>query len=165
MSLAQKKIAPAHTPVQFEAVLERVHVIGAEVIAPNAVDVDRDARFPHEAFAALRAEKLLSCYIPAELGGMGLDITEVSRLCEALGHYCASTAMIFAMHQIQVACIVHHALGSPFFRDYARQVAAKQLLIASATTELGIGGDVRSSICAVKAVGDHFTLEKQAPVI
>ncbi|HUQ27160.1 MAG TPA: acyl-CoA dehydrogenase family protein [Usitatibacter sp.] len=165
MTIAQKKIAPAHIPVDFPALLERVHVIGSEVIAPAAIEVDRDARFPQEAFAALRAERLLSCYVPVEFGGMGLDITQVSRLCEALGHYCASTAMIFAMHQIQVACLVHHALGTPFFRDYARQIAAKQLLIASATTELGIGGDVRSSICAVKTVGDHFTLEKQAPVI
>jgi len=96
---------------------------------------------------------------------MGLDITQVSRLCEALGHYCASTAMIFAMHQIQVACIVHHALGSVFFRDYVRELAARQYLLASATTELGIGGDVRQSICATKIVDQHFILEKQAPVI
>src|SRR5438045_7946940 len=96
---------------------------------------------------------------------MGLAISEVSELCEALGHYCGSTAMIFAMHQIQVACIVHHALGTPFFRDYARQMVGKEMLIASATTELGIGGDVRSSICAVTTVGDHFTLEKQSRVI
>ena len=56
--------------------------------------------------------------MPVEFGGMGLDVTQVARLCEALGQYCGSTAMIFAMHQIQVACIVHHALETPFFRDY-----------------------------------------------
>ena len=84
MTLAQKKIIPAHTPVDFPALLERVHVIGSEVIAPAAVEVDRDARFPHESFAALRAEKLLSCYVPVEFGGMGLDIVQVSRICEAL---------------------------------------------------------------------------------
>jgi acyl-CoA dehydrogenase len=166
MNIALRAIAPPSSdPQDFGALLERVHVIGTEVIAPNAVDVDRDARFPREAFEALKAERLLSAYIPRELGGMGLDITQVSKICEALGHYCASTAMIYAMHQIQVACLVHHALGAPFFREYARQVAAKQLLVASATTELGIGGDVRSSICAVKLVGEHFILEKQAPVI
>src|SRR5438270_201653 len=115
----------------------------AEQIRPIVAE---HARFPHESFAALRAERLLSCYVPIELGGMGLDIAQVSALCEALGHYCGSTAMIFAMHQIQVACIVHHALGTPFFRDYARQIAAKELLIASATTALGIGGDGRSSL-------------------
>jgi acyl-CoA dehydrogenase len=46
-----------------------------------------------------------------------------------------------------------------------RELAARQYLLASATTELGIGGDLRSSICAVKVEGERFTLEKQAPVI
>ena len=70
MTLAQKKIIPAHVPVDFEALLERVHTIGAEVICPAAIEVDRDARFPTESFAALRAEKLLSCYVPVEFGGI-----------------------------------------------------------------------------------------------
>ena len=166
MSPAKLAIAPA--PLEsdgFATLVERVHALGRDVIAPAAEAVDRDARFPTEAFDALRAEKLLSCYVPTEFGGMGLDITQVSRLCETLGRYCASTAMIFAMHQIQVACIVHHGQGTPFFRDYLREMVAKQHLVASATTELGIGGDVRSSLCAARVVDDHFILEKQAPVI
>ena len=149
----------------FPAMLERIHVMGRDVISPYADEVDREARFPEEAFTALRAEKLLSAYVPVEYGGLGLNIAELAKLCEALGQYCASTAMIFAMHQIQVGCIVHHALGSTFFRDYVRAMVTDQYLLASATTELGIGGDVRSSICAVKVDGNRFTLEKQAPVI
>ena len=167
MSPAQLAIAPAlpFTRNEYDALLERLHAIGRDVIAPAAVAVDRDARFPAEAFAALRAEKLLSAYVPAEYGGMGLAIAQVARLCEILGQYCGSTAMIFAMHQIQVACLVHHGLETPFFRDYARELVSRQALLASATTELGIGGDVRSSLCAAKVVDDHFILEKQAPVI
>lgn len=147
------------------ALLEKIHTIGRDIIAPHANAVDRDARFPHESFNALKAEKLLSSYIPAELGGMGLSISDQSKICEALAHYCASSAMIYAMHQIQVACIVHHTLHNEFFRAYAREIVDKQFLIASATTELGIGGDVRSSLCAVNVEGDTFTLDKQAPVI
>ena len=161
--LARRAIQPAARG--FEPVLARVHQIGREIVAAHADAVDRDARFPREAFAALREEKLLSAYVPVEYGGMGLDVREIAMLCEALGQYCASTAMIFAMHQIQAACVVHHALGSEWFRDYAREMVACQLLLASATTELGIGGDTRQSICAVKVEGDRFTLEKQAPVI
>lgn len=146
-------------------ILDRVHAIGRETIAPHADAVDRDARFPTEAIEALKAEKLLSGYVPPAYGGMGLNISDLSKICEALAIYCASTAMIFAMHQIQVACIVHHALGSEYFQRYVEELVERQYLIASATTELGIGGDVRSSICAVQVAGDTFTLEKQAPVI
>ena len=164
--LASPPPSPSPAPADsFDALLDRVHAIGRDVIAPLADDCDRDARFPHEAFDALRAERLLSAYIPEEFGGLGLSIGQVARLCETLGQYCASTGMIFAMHQIQIACIVHHGLETPFFRDYAREIAARQLLVASATTEMGIGGDVRSSICAVKVVDNYFMLEKQAPVI
>lgn len=146
-------------------ILERVHAIGREIIGPVAHEVDRDARFPNEAIDALKAEKLLSAYVPVEYGGMGLEISDLSRICETLGAYCASTAMIFAMHQIQVGCIVHHALTSDFFQGYVRDLVEHQYLLASATTELGVGGDVRSSLCAVNVDGEHFTLEKQAPVI
>jgi acyl-CoA dehydrogenase len=163
MNVALRTIHPA--PPDVAQLLERVHAIGRDVVAANAADVDRAARFPREAFDALRAEKLLSAYVPLEYGGLGLDVAQVAQICEALGHYCASTAMIFAMHQIQVACIVHHALGSPWFHAYAREMVERQVLLASATTELGIGGDARSSICAVAVEGERYTLEKQAPVI
>jgi len=166
MALAHRAIREgAAEAADFGALLARVNALGVEVVLPASAEVDRDARFPKEAFAALKAEKLMSAYVPVEYGGMGLDVTQVSAICEALGQYCASTAMIFAMHQIQVACIVHHALATPFFRDYVRELAKHQYLLASATTELGIGGDVRQSICAVKVNDDYFTLEKQAPVI
>jgi acyl-CoA dehydrogenase len=60
---------------------------------------------------------------------------------------------------------VHHARRSQYFQNYLRQLVDRQWLIASATTELGVGGDLRSSICAVEATGDRFRLVKKAPVI
>jgi acyl-CoA dehydrogenase len=150
---------------EFNALIEHVQQLGRDLIRPKAVDVDRDARFPREAFDAFKACKLLSVYVPTTMGGMGLSITQVCKLCEILGGYCASTAMIFAMHQIQVACIVHHCEGSEFFQNFLRELVREQYLLASATTELGVGGDLRSSQCAIEIQGDSFTLEKQAPVI
>jgi acyl-CoA dehydrogenase len=155
---------PAH-PVDFDALLGRTHALGREVLAAHAGEVDRDARFPRESVAALRRAKLLSALVPRAAGGMGLNVVQVGRLCEALGQHCGSTAMIFAMHQIQVACIVHHGQSSPYFRDYLRRLVEEQRLIASATTEVGVGGDLRSSKCALEVEGDVFRLTKQAPVI
>ena len=145
--------------------IESAHRIGASVVAKHAHEVDRDARFPHEAFAALREERFLGAMVPRELGGGGADIGEIAEICHALGQYCGSTAMIYAMHQIQVACIVRHGLESSFFRAYAERLANEQLLMASATTEVGVGGDVRTSICAVEETSDGFRLEKDAPVM
>jgi len=150
---------------EFNKLVEQVHEAGRGVIQPLAVEVDRDARFPTEGMEALKKLKLLSAYVPAELGGMGMNVVQIAKICEVLGLYCGSTAMIFAMHQIQVACLVQHGLTSAFFRDYLRDLAAGQRLMASATTEVGTGGDLRSSICAVELEGERFKLTKQAPVI
>jgi len=144
--------------------IERVSHVADKVAAPAAAEVDRDARFPHEAIDALKADKLLSTLIPVELGGEGATIADVARCVEALSQACASTAMIYAMHQIQVACLVRHA-RSEAMRELMREVVSSQLLLASATTEIGIGGDVKSSSCAVESDGVTFTLEKNAPVI
>lgn len=154
--------APA---VDFDRLLQETHAIGKEVLRPTAADVDRDARFPKESIDAMRQSKLLSAYVPEEYGGMGLNIVQVAKICEVLGQYCGSSAMIYAMHKIQVACIVHHAQQSTFFRAYLRQLVEEQRLLASATTEVGTGGDLRSSICAVEVRGDSFSLTKKAPVI
>lgn len=156
---------PNATSAKFEGLLARVHEIGREVIAVTANDVDQKARFPVESINALKELALLSAYVPENLGGMGLSVTQIAKICEVLGHYCGSTAMIFAMHQIQVACVVHHGLESAYFRDYLKELVQKQRLMASATTEIGIGGDLRSSICAVEVAGHEFKLTKKAPVI
>jgi len=148
-----------------DQLLDRVHELGRDVIQPAAPSVDSCARFPREGIDALRELKLLSAYVPESLGGMGLSVIDVARLCETLGQYCGSTAMVFAMHQIQVACLVHHGIESTYFADYLRQLVDQQWLVASATTELGVGGDLRSSICALEVSGDEFRLMKKAPVI
>jgi len=149
----------------FDRLQADVHEIGRGIIKISAPAVDRDARFPSEAVAALKQLRLLSAYVPTELGGTGLTIAQIAKICEILGHYDGSVAMIFAMHQIQVACIVHHAANSEYFRAYLRELVDRQNLIASATSELGTGGDLRSSACSIDVDGDRFRLTKHAPVI
>jgi acyl-CoA dehydrogenase len=151
--------------VEFDDLLRQVHAIGNDSLAVYAADVDRDARFPVEAIAAMKEAKLLSAYVPTEYGGMGLNIRQIADICEALGQYCGSSAMIYAMHCIQVACVVHHGQESLYFQNYLRQLVDQQLLMASATTEIGTGGDLTSSVCAAETDGDTFTVTKKAPVI
>ncbi|HML01219.1 MAG TPA: acyl-CoA dehydrogenase family protein [Acidimicrobiales bacterium] len=145
----------------FVADVER---IARDVAAPVADDVDREARFPSEALEALRKERALSALIPPDLGGSGAGIGQVASATSVLAQHCASTAMVFAMHNMQAACLARHG-RSEFLHDVARQVADQQLLLASATTEAGVGGDLRTSRCALQRADGRFRLEKQAPVI
>ncbi|NNH33167.1 acyl-CoA/acyl-ACP dehydrogenase [Rhizobium sp. SEMIA 4085] len=124
-----------------------------------------EALFRREAGDAWGAEGLRSTKIPADLGGEGASITEIADLCSILGQTCAASAMVFAMHQIKLSSLVEHGAGSDWHRDYMRHVAKEQLLLASATTEGGIGGNLRNSICAIKVVDGTCFLEKDATVI
>ncbi|SEI40840.1 acyl-CoA dehydrogenase family protein [Paraburkholderia diazotrophica] len=137
----------------------------AQIAAQHADSVDSEARFPVEAFDVLRRERLLSAMVPARFGGAGLSLADVAAICEILAQGCASTGMIYAMHQIQVACIEEHGSESAWHRDLLAQLAEKQWLLASATSEETIGGNLRTSACAVEIDGDMFRIEKLAPTI
>jgi acyl-CoA dehydrogenase len=138
--------------------------IGAIYAGPVADQVDADARFPREAIEALREDAQMSALVPRRLGGQAATIGEVADATSALAAHCASTAMIYAMHQLSVACLVRHG-ANDFVETYLRELVEEQHLVASATTETGTGGDIGSSICAVEQSGGRYRLEKQAPVI
>ena len=148
-----------------ETLFEEAQQIAAEVARPFATEVDLDGRFPHEAIQALKDARLLGAFVPREHGGEGATTADIAAIAFALGQSCSNTAMVFAMHQIQVACLVHHGLAVESLSLYAKRVAAEQLVLASATTELGVGGDVRTSLCAADLTEKEFSLRKETPVI
>ncbi len=137
----------------------------AEIAAAHAGAVDRESRFPQEAIAAARAERLLGIAVPRDFDGEGASIAEVADVCYALGRACASTAMIYAMHQTKVACIVRHGRTSAWHQHLLRRLAGEQLLLASSTTEGQSGGDVRNSSAPIVRNGSRISLERQATVI
>ena len=116
----------------------------AAIAATEAEDVDRQARFPQASIDAARAQRLLGSQIPREFGGDGASIFDITDMCYTLGRACSSTAMIFAMHQTKIACLVRHGTGSGWHETLMRRIAAEQLLLASSTTEGQNGGNVRS---------------------
>lgn len=145
--------------------LATVRKIAAEVAAVHAADVDKNARFPAESIDALKQARLLGAFVPKDLGGLGYGMSELVQMCTALAQCCASSGMVLAMHHIQIACLVRHGLSSPFFRRYLSEVCERQLLVASVTSEVGVGGDTRTSICSVEVDGSAFRLVKDATTI
>jgi acyl-CoA dehydrogenase len=133
--------------------------------AAEADEVDRGARFPQKAIDAARRQRLLGVQIPLAFGGDGASIFEIADMCYALGRVCSSTAMIFAMHQTKVACLVRHGGGSAYHEDLMRRVASEQMLLASSTTEGQNGGNIRVSSAAVEYAGTEISLVRNATVI
>ena len=137
----------------------------AKAAAAEAEEVDRDARFPKAALDAIRQQRLLGVQIPHPFGGDGASISDVTEMCYTLGRACSSTAMIFAMHQTKVACLVRHGAGSSWHETLMRRVAAEQMLLASSTTEGQNGGNIRFSSAAVERTDAEISLVRNATVI
>jgi len=156
-----------HTPEvrqdqTFPALHDAARRIAQTAAADHADDVDAKARFPHETLAALREAGLMSAPVPRSLGGAGCGLRELGQICATLAHGCGSSAMVLAMHYIQVACVSRHAAAGGALADFQRGLVEHQWLLASITSEVGTYGDTRSSICAVQREGDRFVLDKDA---
>jgi len=146
--------------------LAGIRQIAEDVAAEHADDVDRQARFPVETLSALREQQALSAFIPPELGGAGISFEAIAEACLHLGRRCGASAMVFAMHQIQVVTIVRHLEDASWFEAYLRSVSEEQRLIASVTSEVGTGGDMGRSIAAVTPAAEgRCSFEKQAPTV
>jgi len=138
--------------------------IGEQVASQWADEVDRDARFPAETVAEFRASGLLGALVPPAWGGAGASMEEMSSAVAAISEYCASSGLVLAMHQIQVACMVRHG-SSAVLDDLLPRIATGSLLFANANSEIGLGGERRSSICALEPTDHGFHLEKQASTV
>jgi len=148
------------------AFLDGIRRIADEVAAPNSVAVDRDAAFPADTIAALKEVRALSAFVPTELGGDGIAFRAIAAACFELGRRCGASAMVYAMHQIQVATLVRHLEPGSWHEEYLRELVRDQRLIASVTSEVGTGGDMGRSIAAVTPGDDGaVTFEKQAPTV
>ena len=137
----------------------------SEIAARSADDVDARGRFPVEAIDAVRTNQLLGIMVPTKLGGEGASISDIATVCYKLGSACSSSAMIYAMHQVKVACLVRHGQENAWRSQTLRRLAETQLLLASSTTEGNNGGNIRSSDAAVVRTETGFTYTREASVI
>jgi acyl-CoA dehydrogenase len=163
LPFANRRSRPGETP-EARDFINRAEK-AAKVAEQFAAEVDKDSRFPQEAFAAIREQRLLGMLIPSELGGDGCRASDVADVCAILGAACSSTGMIFAMHQVKVACLVRHDRANAWLRGFLTDTANEQWLLASSTTEGNNGADIRNSEAAVKLNGARVRLERDASCI
>ncbi|MCF7697257.1 acyl-CoA/acyl-ACP dehydrogenase [Mycetohabitans sp. B2] len=131
------------------------------IASEHATDVDRDARFPTEALGALREAGLMSSLVPASLGGAATSLKTVAGICEVLARACASSAMMFAMHQASVAWLVLHHEAHEASRALLQRLCAEQMLfgiagMADATPAAGTASGPRPALLQHHA--GQFTL-------
>ena len=147
-----------------DTLLAEARRVSTQVAARHADDVDATGRFPVESIEAMREAGLLGAMVPLSYGGAGIGPATMARAIEIIGESCATSGMILAMHQIQVACLIEYS-STAWLEAFLAGPVADGALLASATSELGIGGDIRRSRCALSGTGGVLSLVKEASVI
>jgi alkylation response protein AidB-like acyl-CoA dehydrogenase len=89
--------AAALTPQQRE-LLALAAALGRDKFAPRAARWDREASFPFDNYADLRAAGMLGICVPRAHGGLGADFASYVMVAAELGRHCGSTALSFNMH-------------------------------------------------------------------
>lgn len=97
------------TPERME-IVEKVAELGPH-FAKRADAIDRDAAFPYENWADLKAAGLLGIAIPKSHGGLGGDFVGYALASEELGRHCAATGLTFNMH-VATTLLVGEVAGS-----------------------------------------------------
>src|SRR5215475_2646931 len=81
-----------------QALIDRARRLALERFAPRAAAHDRDASFPFDDYADLRAEGLLGLCVPTRYGGLGASYETYCLVAEQLAQGNASTSLTFNMH-------------------------------------------------------------------
>jgi alkylation response protein AidB-like acyl-CoA dehydrogenase len=85
------------TPQQRE-LIELAATLGRDKFAPRAALHDREASFPVDNYADLRAAGLLGICVPRAYGGLGADFTTYVLVAAEIGRHCGATALSYNMH-------------------------------------------------------------------
>src|SRR5438093_12084672 len=99
----------------------------SEDFAKRAAQHDADDSFVAENYAALRAAKIFSPPVPAELGGGGASYPEHVAIIRAIARGCGSTALAYSMHSHLLQATIwrhrHNATPPAEPRAMARMIA------------------------------------------
>lgn len=117
-------------------------------------------------FRQLQQDRLVWAMAPVERGGLGASLSETARVTFQLAKTSGSLGLIYAMHASQAVTMLRHGAGSPFLESLTDRLIADQTLVASGTSEKGVGGNIFGSLCTVETHEDGtLTLSKDSPNI
>lgn len=85
---------------EHRAIREAVRDLCDAKVAPYAAAVDEEARYPHEAAAALLAADFHAPHVPEEYGGAGADALATVLVIEEVARACASSSLIPAVNKL-----------------------------------------------------------------
>ena len=125
-------IAEAATPTTKTDWLAKAKTLSDD-FATRAAKHDADDSFVAENYAALKAAKLFSAPVPAELDGGGASYAEHAAIIRTIARGCGSTALAYSMHgHLLQGLIWRYRKGAvPPAEPLLRRIAKEELILVS----------------------------------
>src|SRR4051812_28370883 len=94
MTIPAQAAGPAHRVVDRASARRFVDAH----ITPHANDFERDGRIPELLLARMSAAGLWAPFLPAQLGGAGIDMVTLGAIHEEVGRGCSSVRSLLTVH-------------------------------------------------------------------
>lgn len=141
----------------IKTILAENEKISQGMLRANADQIDHARRFPRENIQALGKAGVLGLLIPAQYGGAGGGLAEMSQVLDTQAQNCASTAMVTLMHYCATAVI--GAKGSDALKQHLLPACARGENVSTlAFSEAGSGGHFYMPVSEVRQNGGRKTL-------
>ena len=126
-------------------------------VAPYAAAVDEEARYPHEASAALQAADFHAPHVPEEFGGAGADALATVLVIEEVARACVSSSLIPAVNKLG-SLPVQIAGSQELKATYLGALARGEGGFSYCLSEPEAGSDALSMKTRAVRDGDHWVL-------
>lgn len=129
--------------------------------AARAEGHDREDVFVSKNYAEMKERRLMGLAVPAELGGAGVDLTDLARMLQAIARVCPSTSLAFSMHCQTVASLAWHWRHHKAPVDsILRRIAREQLAVATSN-----GSDWLQSSGVAERIKGGFRIEARKRIV
>jgi alkylation response protein AidB-like acyl-CoA dehydrogenase len=134
----------------------------AEDFKTRVVQHDRENSFPFENVEAMKASGYTSMTVPAELGGGGVNVLDLSLAQERLAQGDGPMAVAINMHLLAVGMFADlWRLGDESWRPFLESIARDRLILAGGlndpriSSSIGLGGVIDTTRRAEKVDGGY----------
>jgi alkylation response protein AidB-like acyl-CoA dehydrogenase len=142
---------------EHRLIQETARRIARERVAPRAAEIDEQAEYPHDIFAAYRDVGLLGLTIPQAYGGSGAGMLALALAVEEASKYCCSTGLMLLLSALPTQPIVIG--GSERQRqEWLPRAAAGDAKGAYCLTEPNAGSDASAIESRAVRDGDDYVL-------
>src|SRR5437879_58799 len=150
-------MAVAHVTDDEQALIEAIHEIARERVAPRAAEIDHTGEYPWDMKELLAQQDILAMPFPEEYDGLGSTELAVIMAIEELSRHCATTGLILAVQQLGAMPIL--LVGNEEQkRKYLPPLASGAWLAAYGLTESGSGSDAAAMSTFAVRKGDKYIL-------